>query len=140
MKARIAQEVDVKYLAIDVQPRYWEDADVNGVEESDDDPKIPLKRASGDWELVIDLETGKISDWPEGITANVHYKVCDAGTYSLLDKDGLVVRRLEEVYVPKMLCPKEDGYGDYIIMDINVDGTIDGFEADLRPFEKSDED
>jgi hypothetical protein len=38
-------------------------------------------------------------------------------------------------YVPSMMCPKDNGHGDYVIMDIGADGTIDKWRVDLGPFE-----
>lgn len=130
-------EQEVKYLRVNAGVRYWEGATVNGKEEIDDKPNIPF--AVGDaWRPVIDLETGKIVDWPEGVTASTHYKVCDAGVYALLDSDSNVVVE-HDGYVPAMLCPKSSGYGDYIIMDIGSDGTIDKWRIDFDKFEADDE-
>lgn len=127
----IKREVEVTTLDCDIGVRYWEDAMVDGVEDADG-KLIPL-RSGEDWKITIDLETGKIQSWPNGITAKTHYKVCDAGVYSLLDVDGNVVAK-KVGYVPRMLCPKENGYGDYVIMEIDGDGVIDGFKPDLSYF------
>lgn len=120
---------DVTHLIVDVEPRYWEDAWVNGVEESNDEPKMPLK-ADNTWVLEIDLETGRIKDWPEGTTARTHYKICDAGTYSLVGPDGVVAKNFG--YVPGML-----GGGDYLKIEIGPDGVIKNWQADLSYFETS---
>ena len=37
-------------------------------------------------------------------------------------------------YVPKMLSPKEEGWGDYIIMDIDPDGQIRDWKIILDEF------
>ena len=74
----------------DIGVRYWEDGKINGVEDSDDNPQMPLLEY-GRWKLDIDLSSGKIKNWPEGTTASVHYKVCDDGRYQLLDEEGNVI-------------------------------------------------
>lgn len=126
------QDFEVVTLRADMGVRYWEDGEVNG--ESDDDGKlIPLRSGDG-WKLDIELSTGKIANWPEGTVAKVHYKVADAGIYSLIDSAGQVVAKCDG-YVPSMLCPKDNGYGDYVILEIDGAGQIDGWEADLSYFQ-----
>lgn len=128
----IPNKVPVKYLKVVAAVRYWEDAEVNGVQ--DDDGKL-IPFGGGDyWVINIDLETGQITDWPKGTVASVHYKVCDDGDYTLYDRTGRLVKRIEG-YVPNILCPRESGYGDYIIMDIDQDGFIQGWKVDLSCFE-----
>lgn len=125
------ETVTVKYLRAVCGVRYWEDARVNGEEDTDGD-KIPCR--SGDtWSILIDIEKGQILSWPTHIpvTAHVHYKVCDNGVYALLDKDFKEVVK-KEGYVPRMLGP--NGYGDYVVMDIDAHGSIAGWEADLSYF------
>jgi hypothetical protein len=33
------------------------------------------------------------------------------------------------------MCPKENGYGDYVIMDIDREGKIANWKADLSDFQ-----
>lgn len=102
--------------------RYWEDATVDGVEDSDGE-LIP-GRDGDTWVAMIDLATGVIVGWPEGTTADIHYKVCDDGEYWLLDADGKKIA-YREGYVPgDFLCHGDNGYGDYIILKIGPDGQI----------------
>jgi hypothetical protein len=113
------------FIEVSAGVRYWEDATVNGAE--DTDGKIPL-RLGDTWEPVIDLRTGAIKDWPAGTTASVHYKVCDAGLYWLQDQDGKRIAKWRDYYVPDdFLCPCTNGYGDYIILEIDTDGKINGW-------------
>lgn len=108
--------------------RYWEDAIVNGVED-EDGSRIPC-RVGDTWCPTIELETGKVVGWPEGCTADIHYKVCDDGRYWLLDADGVRIAE-RDGYVPgSFLCHGDSGYGDYIIMTIGPDGQIAGY---VRP-------
>lgn len=134
MEVTVKQKVDVAYLHCNMGVRYWEDGQINGRQDSDEAPAMPF--ASGEnWTIDIDLETGKIIGWPEGTIANVHYKVCDAGVYALLDADGVEVVR-KDGYVPAMLSPGGQGWGDYVIMEIGADGRILNWEADLTYFEE----
>jgi len=106
--------------------RYWEDAFVNDIQ--DDEGELIPGRVGDEWRAKIELATGKIVDWPEGTTADIHYKVCDAGEYWLLDTEGnkLAVRN---GYVPgDFLCHGDNGYGDYIILKIGPDGQIENYQ------------
>lgn len=125
----------VKFLKAECDVRYWEDAKVNGVED-EDGSRIPCRE--GDcWKPLIDLETGVIQNWREGTEAEIHYKVCDAGFYTLLNQDGAPVV-MTDGYVPSMLSPNENGYGDYVIMKVDDAGRIEGWKADLSYFEDCD--
>lgn len=127
---------EVKYLKAECGVRYWEDGEVNGTTD-DEGTLIPL-RVGDTWCPTIDLSTGIIQDWPEGTTADVHYKVCDAGVYQLLDADKNVVRSIDG-YVPKIMSPGGSGYGDYVIMTIGPDGQIVGWRVNLDGFEEGEE-
>lgn len=127
---------EVKYLKAECGVRYWEDGEVNGVEDTDGE-LIPL-RVGDTWCPIIDLATGVIEDWPDGTTADVHYKVCDDGRYFLLDPEKNVVREIEG-YVPKIMWPGGPGYGDYVIMTIGPDGKIVNWSVDLEDFEEDAE-
>lgn len=115
--------VSVAKLKVSAEVRYWEDASVNGQEDVDG-TLIPFRK--GDlWEPIIDLATGKVDGWPQGTAAEIHYKVCDAGEYWLLDDGGKEVAKWAGYYVPDdFLCPGDNGYGDYIILEIDADGQI----------------
>jgi len=137
MKVTVKSEVEVTTLVADMGPRYWEDSKVNGKEDDADNPTIPLKHGDR-WILTIDLNTGKIENWSKGVTADVHYKVCDDGVYKLYDESGNEVTRSAK-YVPAMLSPAGYGdYGDYVIMKIDSEGYIENFRADLIYFEEDD--
>lgn len=135
---RTSEEAKAALIVAEMAPRYWEDATVNGVPETDEDPKIPLR--DGDlWKLRILVDEGRILDWPEGVTAETHYKVCDAGLYKLLDKDGAVLAQ-REGYVPDFLAPSEEGWGDYVILTIGPDGRIADWAPNLTWFNKGQPD
>lgn len=138
MKIKVKKEIeyDVKTLHVEADVRYWEDADVNGVEDTDGN-LIPC-REGDTWKPIIDLPTGKINNWKIGVKAEIHYKVCDAGSYFLKDEQGNTVASIENNYVPRILCPKDSGYGDYIIMDVDENGMIKDWQPILDEFENKD--
>lgn len=114
------------YIEVEAGVRYWEDTTVNDIED-EDGTLIPFRKG-GAWCPTIDLQTGKVLNWPAGTTANVHYKVCDDGRYWLLDRDFVRIAE-REGYVPgDFLCHGDNGYGDYIIMVIGADGRIADYE------------
>lgn len=132
MKAKftVTKEFDVEYLFVEAGVRYWEDATIDGIQ--DEDGNIPCR--DGDcWKPLININTGKIINWTQGVRANIHYKVCDNGTYKLLDANMELIKKIRD-YVPKMLSPKEEGWGDYIIMDIDADGQIKDWKIILDEF------
>lgn len=116
---------NAKYIEVSAAVRYWEDARVDGVTDSGGD--IPLRNGEN-WEPVINLETGFVKDWPLGVTAEVHYKVCDEGEYWLQDAQGQRIAKWKGYYVPNaILCPKGNGYGDYIIFNISASSQIENW-------------
>ena len=115
------------YIEVSAAVRYWEDATVNGQEDTDG-KLIPLTQGSY-WVPVIRLADGQIMNWPKGTTADVHYKVCDQGEY-WLSIDGRRIAKWAGHYVPNdFLCHGEDaqGFGDYIILEVGSDGIIAGY-------------
>lgn len=150
MKAtiKIKKKVDVKYLKIDAGVRYWEDGKVNDKEDDPSKPSMPFavfckkddeKGIYLDcyrWQLSIDVENGDIIGWPEGVSASTCYKVCDDGTYSLLDKNKKVIKEVDS-YVPDCL----GSYGDYIELNIDSSGHIENWhftEEDIQDIIKGD--
>lgn len=102
---------------------YVEDAIVNGVEESDDSHSMPFlkfnpTKGEYDWDITIDFATGRIEGWPEGTTARTWYKVCDCCKIMV---DGY---KDYYDYVPNFLSIYARGFGDYIYVEIEGDGTI----------------
>lgn len=126
------EKVEVQFLKAIAEVRYWEDATVNGIEDSEGD-LIPC-RVGDCWAPTIDLDTGVIQDWPADTIADIHYKVCDAGRYALLDAEGNKVKEIDG-YVPGIMCPVGGGYGDYIIMHVGPVGNIANWDcSDLGEF------
>lgn len=123
-KIKIEKEVEIKTLLVDAGVRYWEDGSINGVDDLHGD-LTPCKEMDR-WKLNIDIDSGIITNWKKGITADVHYKVCDDGIYHLLDSDGNTVLT-KDGYVPNILDLYRESYGDYIVVKINENGKIENW-------------
>jgi hypothetical protein len=136
IKLKVEKEVDVKTLIVNAGVRYWEDTRVNGVEDTEG-TLIPCRNGEN-WSPVIDIDSGKITNWTQGVIADIHYKVCDAGRYTLRDADGNDITEING-YVPSSMCPKESGYGDYIIMDVDENGVIADWQFNIEDFDNSEE-
>jgi len=137
MKFTFKKEVtaDVAFLQVSAGARYWEGATVNGVTDEDGD-LIPCR--NGDrWEPRIDVNTGIIQHWPQGTTADIHFKVCDDGKYTLQAEDGTTIV-MKDGYVPDVMCPGGEGFGDYIIMKIDESGAIQNWRPNLDDFYDED--
>ena len=81
-------------------------------------------------EVVVDLENRKVLNWnyEEGYL-RMWAKVCDGGTYTLLDKNRTPLWQIDG-YVPnKLIPPFEKGSGDYIELAVESDGTIRDWPA-----------
>ena len=137
MKVTIKKEVAVRFLQVEANVRYWEDSTVNGVEDTEDGDLIPCKEG-GLWKPLIDMKTGIIENWEQGKRASVHYKVCDEGVYSLLEEFTNELAVKVDGYVPSIMSPGGSGFGDYIIMDINEDGLINKWVANLEDFQEEE--
>lgn len=132
-----------RILKIKAGVRYYEDSIVNGVEDISWDeqrkgtkPNIPCVREDTEamsiderwpWCPEIDVDTGIILNWEKGVVADIHYKVCDACEIEYYEDGVLVCNNDGYWYCPSFLCPKGEGYGDYIIMDITEEGQILGW-------------
>ena len=91
----------------------------------------------GDLDVVLDLDTRKVRDWPEGQTGDLYVKVVDAGSYDLLGGVNVRERAMDggwtasqvegqlatrsECYVPGCV-PGE--FGDYFALKVGPDGSI----------------
>lgn len=116
------------YIEVSAKVRYWEDSEVN--DKSDNDGLLIPLRKNDCWCPIVRLADGFVVDWPEKTTASIHYKVCDAGEYFLLDANKNRVAKWCGEYVPdKFLCHGDDGFGDYIIFNVDGSGMIEKWRA-----------
>lgn len=148
---------DIKYIKVRVGVRYWEDAEYNGVEDvslcdatEPIKPNMPFAVSTGketciapqgayDWVIDIDPSNGNIIGWEEGNTANIQYKSCDDNTIYLYGENDTLLKEYN-CYVPSFLCIGDEGYGDYVIMEINSKGHIMNFrfnEDDINELEEN---
>jgi len=110
----VKKEVNIKIVEIDIAVRY---------DEEDIPNNFPFRK--GDlWSAKIEVDTGKIIDWPIGKNGDMFMKVCDEGTYRLIDEKGELVAEIENDYVPNGLIPPTDGHGDYVHLIIDKDGYV----------------
>ncbi len=151
MKIDIVKKVseDIKYLRATMGVRYWVDCeygfdfestlykDFPDTEEEDEriknlTPCVVRKdigyKENDYLELIIDIDEGKVLNWPDGFCLNTHYKVCDDGEYVFLDKDMNevvnITKEYKEYYVPDFLSLEDEGDGDYVCIDIDGQGNI----------------
>jgi len=134
VKVNIQKEVELKTMVVKAEPRYWEDSVIDGKNDTERGLYVPCKNGNI-WNPHIDIDSGIITNWDKGVKASIHYKVADCCGYELLDNDDNVFISFEDGYVPETLYPKENGYGDYIIMDIDENGKIANWKFRKEDFE-----
>ena len=121
----------MRLLKVCADARYTEDAEIlnpeTGVFEDDKDAKMPCLKGSC-WCPEINPDTGVITNWQIGVEAHLHYKVVDCFSAEVL-VDGNVVAKVENEYVPDCMCPADEGYGDYLDMNVRSDGSIEGWSC-----------
>lgn len=150
---KVTVDQEVRYLKASLGVRYWVNCEYSedngqtwnyGFDDTDEEseriknltPCVVRKdigyRESDYLELVIDLKEGKVLNWKDGFCLDTNYKVCDDGEYVFLDENmNEVVNITEEYgqnYVPDFLALEDEGYGDYVCIIINGDGTIKNFD------------
>lgn len=119
----VRKEVDIKTLEVHAGVRYWEDSEVNGKEDTNGD-LIPCRNGEY-WEPIINVDSGIITNWEKGKTADIHYNVCDDGVYTLKDINGETIFHRDDMYVPECLS---GGDSDYIIMVVDENGKIEDWQ------------
>ena len=125
-----AKQVNVQYIKLSIPVRY---------EDEDMPYDFPLR--NGDvWEAIINLDNNQIENWPQGKSGSFSTKVCDEGTYTLLDENKNVIAEIKENYVPNKVIPGK--YGDYVNMNIDETGKVINMPnpLDFSSFFEIDED
>ena len=120
MKATVMKpvELDIRSIALDL-PVYYDDED------------MPLEfphRDGNRWCVEVLIDSGQILNWPEGVEHDLYMKVCDGGTYILLDADDEEAGAIRENYVPHGVVP--GAYGDYVHLEIGGDGVIKNWPSE----------
>lgn len=141
---------EIKYLCATMGVRYWCDCEystdgknwidpcVEDTEEESDNmknitPFVVNKdigyRPSDYWEIIIDIDNGKVLNWPDNFWLKTHYKVCDDGKYVFLDENMNevinITEKYDQYYVPDFLALEDSGYGDYVYLNIDNEGNIE---------------
>lgn len=129
VKIKKVVKYNAKQLQIRAGVRYWEDASVNGEEDTNGD-LIPC-RLGENWIPIIDVDNGIILNWDKGKTASIHYKVCDDFDCKLYDENEELILEYDG-YVPDFLSINDKGYGDYIILDVEENGKITNFKFNIK--------
>lgn len=143
-------EIDIKTIYVNAHVRYPEDSmireDLDDAwgEDDPDKPNMPCmeyveNRYSGwYWKPIIDIKTGKILNWREGVRASISYKVCDEFECTVKDASDAIVASYNG-YVLNFMAITDEGYGDYIYLDVNEEGYIENWSFDEYDFKKLDE-
>ena len=113
-RVKIWKEIEVSTICIDINIRYV------GGDDGDIPADFPLLKGN-DWRAIVNMDSGKIEDWPVGEYREMHVKVCDAGIYTLYDDKGEPIAE-RDGYVPHGVVP--GAYGDYVILSIDENGVI----------------
>lgn len=129
MKAEIktTKTYDVKYIAFNI-PIYY--GDLNWSEKDNEFCNKYYSNADI-LSIKIDIENGIVTDWAYQELNNVfsiYAKVRDEGTYRLYDNQHNEIVSYQG-YVPDILSCVDEGYGDYLSMDISPDGRIDKWNS-----------
>jgi hypothetical protein len=109
------------YLEVMVPVRFWEDSRVDGIEDVNG---LIHGRDGSVWRIHIHMDTGYVVQWPKGVDAEIGYKVCDEGIYKILNHDLDVLLKRDGQYVPDFLSIGDEGFGDYVYLDIDRNGMI----------------
>lgn len=151
----VTKEVNIKYLECFIGGRYWEDLKFNNNEsnaDTDDDNDALFESLQSkmpnffilDTEnycnyrdtsrqclhLKIDLDSGKVLNWPIGNTLECYIKSVDENGFILYDDNWDVIKELRQSYVIGGSSINE--YGDYFVANINKDGIIENWNADYE--------
>lgn len=132
---RVTQEIEIKTVEIEIP--------IDEIEEHE--PPVPPNllanfKAGEVWRIQVNIDTGQILGWPDGVPAfRLYAKPRDGGSYRLLGADGAVLAAIEQNYVPNGVVPGD--YGDYVDLNIAANGVITNWPAppDPRAFFAADD-
>ena len=135
VKAGITYPEDSQFISVNI------DADGNArnnyISDDAENPKMPFMEVEYDkyghkrfyWRPTIDIENGVIINWPKGVKARIFYKVCDDFICTISDENDNEVLQYNG-YVPNFMALEDEGFGDYIDMVVDGNGTIKGWRFD----------
>lgn len=111
--------VNLKTLRIDIRPHWFAQNE-----------RIPLVKYN-EWKVNVDIDTGRIQDWPTGETEDIFWrvKVNDGDCrIDILDDNGEVIKRYKGI-IPRLLN-RTRVVADYLDIEITSDGYIDCWNSD----------
>jgi hypothetical protein len=129
-KIRASRSKDIAMLSIsfydEFEPFHIGGREFEGIEEIIKEYPS-LRGANSEFDecltLVIDIKNGNVINWPKGVDWYIgNLKLKDTGVYALLASDSSVVCSYKG-YTPKYF----DKYGDYITLEIDKTGHINGW-------------
>lgn len=148
IKVKKIVEVDITSMKAYLIQDWWDGAEIafnnsdNYVEVEEDGSNLPMLVPVTDeittnkylqkykaFILDIDLSNGKVKNWQQGISMKIYWKIVDQGIYEYYDENNQLFFSYEG-YVPDELAIEDDGYGDYVILNINKDGFIENWNSD----------
>lgn len=91
----------------------------------DVDSRIPLyDEENKQFDFTISLDDARICEWTHNSYLRLRAKVCDSGTYVLLDEEKKPILQIDG-YVPDgIIPPLEYNWGDYVDLYISSDGKV----------------
>lgn len=130
MKVEVLKPVEIEVHTVKINVKLYDDITENI-------PKFLLNK-HGEFEIEIEVDTGKVVNWSGIESIRISDNVCDCGTYTLFDKDGSIIVEVINDYVPNDLIP--GSYGDYIDLQISMDGVVTNWpkKPDVSYFFKQD--
>ena len=126
-KVNIEEEVDIKYIKADFGVLFFEDAEVNGRQDSNENPSMPFIEGRR-WQINVDIDRGCILNWPKNVLAHINYKVRDNGKYEIYDSNKMLILK-KEGYVPEIFGQDYMNFGDYVSITVNDEGLISNWKV-----------
>lgn len=114
MKVEVYKPVELEIHTVRIEVELHDDV-------SENLPKH-LFNDDGELDLLIEVDTGKVVSWQGNEPVSIHDNIRNNGVYTLFDKCGDEVARLDNYYIPHDLIPGKRG--EYIHIDISADGVI----------------
>lgn len=102
----------------------------------DQNSKKPFTDGNNFVNIIVDVKNRKVMDWDMRYgNWSVHAKPVDEGEYDFLNKDFKLICR-QKGYVPNEFIPPQDGYGDYIAINVDTEGCLTNWfsASDFRNF------
>lgn len=91
--------------------------------------KFPSLEKNKEICLIIDVDSGKITNWPIGWSCEFYdIKLVDEGRYMLYDNNNEIIYEYDG-YVPEILNIRGGGWGDYLEFEVDETGVIDDWEC-----------